>query len=282
MVRAYKPENLQNALAIKKKTRVIPMGGGTDLMVKRRRGPGLTPGFEEPVMFISHLEEIKNVELDEENIRIGSACSFASLLGNDEVPQVLKTAVSGIATPAIRNMGTIGGNICNASPAGDTLPVLNAMDASVVLRSMDEERTLNLGQFITAPGTTLMKEDELLTEVVIPKRSFDIIFYRKVGTGISISKVSFTGLAEIEKGRVKDIRISFGAVAPTVVRSRENEERLIGKTAGEIEKMIPEISSSYSVLIDPINDQRSNALYRRAVSLRLLSHFLCTELMPEL
>ena len=276
MVRAYRPQSFQKALEIKKGTPVITIAGGTDLMVKRRRSTGLSPYFEVPVIFITHLEEIKGVSLDRGNIRIGAACSFAVLLQNEAVPPILKTAVSRIASPAVRNIGTIGGNICNASPAGDTLPVLYALDASVVLKSIDQERTLKIGEFITSPGETVLGEDELLKEIVIPEKYFNVNFYRKVGIGTtnSISKVAFTGIAEILNGMVKDIRISFGAVAPTVVRSRAYEESLIGHSGKEIEKMIPEINGMYSDLINPINDQRSSAVYRRAVSLRLLGHFL--------
>ncbi len=276
MVRTYRPQSFREALEIKKGGPVITFAGGTDLMVKRKRSTGLSSHFEEPVIFITHLEEIKGVSLDGGNIRIGAACSFAFLIQNEAVPLILKTAVSRIASPAVRNMGTIGGNICNASPAGDTLPVLYALDASVVLKSMDQERALKISEFITAPGETVLREDELLKEIVIPKKPFGVNFYRKVGTGMTntISKITFTGIAETQSGRVKDIRITFGAVAPTVVRSRANEERLIGHSGKEIEKMIPEISSLYSTLINPINDQRSNAFYRRSVSLRLLGHFL--------
>ncbi len=276
MVRTYRPQSFQEALEIKKGAPVITIAGGTDLMVKRKKWAGLLPCFEVPAMFIAHLGEMKGVRLDGGNIRIGAACSFALLLQNEAVPQILKTAVSRIASPAVRNMGTIGGNICNASPAGDTLPGLYALDASVVLKSIDRERILKIGEFITAPGETVLREDELLKEIVIPEKPFGVNFYRKVGTGMTntISKITFTGIAETQSGRVKDIRITFGAVAPTVVQSRANEERLIGHSGKEIEKMIPEISSLYSALINPIDDQRSNAFYRRSVSLRLLGHFL--------
>lgn len=276
MVRTYRPQSFQEALEIKKGTPVITIAGGTDLMVKRKKWAGLSPYFEAPAMFIAHLGEIKGVRLDGGNIRIGAACSFTLLLQNEAVPQILKTAVSRIAAPAVRNMGTIGGNICNASPAGDTLPGLYSLDASVVLKSIDQERTLKIGEFITSPGETVLGEDELLKEIVIPEKPFNVNFYRKVGMGMtnSISKVTFTGIAEILSGMVKDIRISFGAVAPTVVRSRANEESLIGHSGKEIEKMIPEINDMYSDLINPIDDQRSSAVYRRAVSLRLLGHFL--------
>ena len=267
-----------------RENRAIPLAGGTDLMVSQRRWSGLSPLFAKPVLFIGHLEEIKRVEPDIINIKIGSACSLSSLLEHREIPEVLKIVISQMATPAIRNIGTLGGNICNASPAGDALPVLYALDASVVLQRKAEIRTLPIEKFITGPGETVLKDDELLKAIIIPKKSYNVGFYRKVGTrqANSLSKLSFQGLARIEEGKISDIRISFGAVALTVIRSREIEGILIEKSGKEIEKLIPEVSSLYSEVIKPIDDQRSNIRYRKTISLKLLRYFLRTVLPSKI
>lgn len=284
MVRAYRPPDFQSALTIMRENRAIPLAGGTDLMVSRRRWSGLSPFFAKPVLFIGHLEEIKQVEPDITNIKIGSACSLTSLIEHREIPEVLKIVISQMATPAIRNIGTLGGNICNASPAGDALPVLYALDASVVLQRKAEIRTLPIEKFITGPGETVLKDDELLTSIIIPKKSYNVGFYRKVGTrqANSLSKLSFQGLARIEEGKISDIRISFGAVALTVIRSREIEELLIEKSGKEIEKLISEVNSLYSAVIKPIDDQRSNIRYRKTISLKLLRYFLRTVLISKI
>lgn len=284
MVRAYRPKNLGEALKIRGETRAIPMAGGTDLMVHRKRWPGLAPLFERPLLFIDRLREIATVGSDAENVRIGACCRLSSLFENGEVPGILKTAISQMASPAIRNRATIGGNICNASPAGDTLPILYALDSSVVLESSNGSRTLPIDRFITGPGETALRHDELLKEILIPKGEFNTVSYRKVGTraASSCAKLSFVGLAQRREKTVEDIRICFGAVAPTVVRSRPIEERLKGKNTGEIETMISEIRGLYSSLIQPIDDQRSNAYYRKTISLRLLDHFLVFGLQSTL
>lgn len=284
MVRVYRPPDFQSALTIMRENRAIPLAGGTDLMVSRRRWSGLSPFFVKPVLFIGHLEEIKRVEPDITNIKIGSACSLTSLLEHREIPEVLKIVISQMATPAIRNIGTLGGNICNASPAGDALPVLYALDASVVLQRKAEIRTLPIEKFITGPGETVLKDDELLTSIIIPKKSYNVGFYRKVGTrqANSLSKLSFQGLARIEEGKISDIRISFGAIALTVIRSREIEELLIEKSGKEIEKLISEVNSLYSAVIKPIDDQRSNIRYRKTISLKLLRYFLRTVLISKI
>ena len=276
MVEAYRPQNYKQALELLGEKLVVPLAGGTDLMVKSGGLSGCGPGLDFPALFIGHLEELKKVEDYGNFIRIGSACTYARILENRSVPEILKAAVLRLATPAIRNAGTIGGNICNASPAGDTLPVLYALDASVVLESINDTRTLPIEDFITGPGETVIKNDELLKEIVVPKKSFDAVFYKKVGTGVvnSLSKVSFTGLAVVERRTVRDIRISFGAVSPTVVRSKKLENIISGKNVQDIVRIVPELGNLYSVLIDPLDDQRSTACYRKAVSIRLLEYFL--------
>jgi xanthine dehydrogenase FAD-binding subunit len=280
----HRPQTLREALELRKEVETIPYAGGTDLMVKRRRWSGLAPFFDRPVIFISHLQELQKVELEPDTIKISSACTLASLLENKRVPDILKKAVREIGSPAIRNVATIGGNICNASPAGDSLPVLYALDASIVLENVSSKRTLPIEQFIKAPGEAVLHDDELLTQIILPLHRYNVIYYRKVGTrkANSLSKLSFVGLAKTQGGGVDDVRISFGAVSPTVVRSRTIEKVIKNKSREEIERSIPHICALYSELINPIDDQRSTSLYRSETALRLLSHFLTSELIPEL
>jgi len=188
--------------------------------------------------------------------------------------------IAEIASPAIRNLATIGGNICNASPAGDTLPPLYVMNARVVLSSFTSEREMKIMDFIKGPGSTDLKEEELLKEIIIPVEFFNIVFYRKVGTrkANSLSKVSFAGVARLDDGIIKDIRISFGAVAPTPLRAPEIEEEIIGKNKVKIIAKIPDILEKYARIIRPIDDQRSTARYRKTISLKILEYFLKEEI----
>lgn len=278
MVRAYRPPDFESALDIMREIHAIPFAGGTDLMVSHRNLSGLPPRFERPVLFIGHLEEIKKVEVTRDDIVIGACCTLSSLHHNESVPHALKTVIEHIASPSIRNRATIGGNICNASPAGDTLPILYALNAAIVLESKGKKRIIPIEDFVTGPGQITLMEDELVSGIRIPRNEdkFDIFFYRKIGTraGYSCAKLSFTGLARTERGRVKDIRISFGAVAATVIRSREIEENMKDKTGDKIERMLPEITSSYEAMVTPIDDQRSTSYYRKNISFKLLQYFL--------
>ncbi|RKZ01452.1 MAG: hypothetical protein DRQ10_02065 [Candidatus Hydrothermota bacterium] len=276
MVNAYRPSTIDEALRIRNETKALPLAGGTDLMVRYKNWAGLPPKFSQPVMFVAHLHELKGIEVEGDELIIRSATTLTELLKDGRVPEVLKLAVKEMASPLVRNIATIGGNICNASPAGDTLPPLYALDAKVVLRSVEGERTVPIEDFITGPGQTVLKENEILCEIRIPMDEFDSIFYRKVGTrrANALSKVSFVGLKNLQGDRIDDIRIAFGAVAPTVVRSRDAEKMLKGIKIDEIEQIYPSIEAKYAELIRPIDDQRSTAEYRKIVSLRLLRFFL--------
>ncbi len=276
MVNAYRPKNLDEALKIRGEKDVIPIAGGTDLMVRYRNISGATPRFEKPVLFVGHLEEIKNIEIEDSFIKIGSSATLTSLLQNKDIPSILKSAVLDMAAPTVRNIGTIGGNICNASPAGDTLPPLYALGSRVILTSAEEVRNIPIDKFIKGPGQTDLRDNELLTEILIPIQNFDREFYKKVGTrkAMALSKLSFVGLAKIDGEKIADIRIAFGAIAPTVVRSREIEQEIIGHNVDEIAKLSDSIVSKYSGLFNPIDDQRSNKFYRNHISMKLLQYFL--------
>jgi len=284
MVSAFRPSALGEALALlaesRGERRAVPLAGGTDLMVKWRRAFGRPAGdepvFPRPVVFVGHLKELGGVSVEGARIRIGAACTFSSLLAHPAVPAPFKEIVSRIASPAIRNRGTVGGNVCNASPAGDTLPYLYALDAKAVLRRNGGIRELLVRELVTGPGETALTDDELLVSLDVPLAPFNVFFYRKVGArrANSCSKLSFLGLARVEGGAVEDIRVCFGAVAPVVVRSREIEESLRGREVGELREIVPRVVRSYGGLLRPIEDRRSAARYRMEVSLRLLERFL--------
>ena len=281
MVETFCPDNLNEALSLLRKTGGTVLAGGTDLMV-RYRGPG-TPAFERNLLYIGRLPELRYVREEGGAAHIGACTTYAELLASD-IPPVLREAVGLIGSPAIRNAGTMGGNICNASPAGDSIPPLIALGATVRIMSLGKSRTLPLSDFITGPGTTVLRPDELLAGISLERGDFDIVFYKKVGTRAAnaLSKLSFTGLARTAGGILEKVRICFGGVAPVVVRSEELEKGLCGMDADTLEEAADEVGRGYEKLIEPIDDQRSTKLYRREVSLRLLDYFIRNVVVPGL
>jgi CO/xanthine dehydrogenase FAD-binding subunit len=181
-----------------------------------------------------------------------------------------------MASPAIRNIATMGGNIGHASPAGDSLPMLYALGAQLTLQSGEGQSVVNLAEFITGPGQTVLKDHEIIRHIRIPLDDYNRLYYRKVGTrrANGIAKLSVFAVARAVKTRLDEIRISFGAVAPTVVRSQKAEALLKTLWPGQISARLEEVQAYYAPLITPVDDIRSGKAYRLRVAFRLLQECL--------
>jgi len=280
MVDGYFPSTFEEALKILNEKDVIIYAGGTDLMVRNKNATSLLPKFNNDLLYIGNLKELKEIKESVDKLEIGATCSLSSLLREKEIPEILKEAIRQIASPAIRNVGTLGGNICNASPAGDTLPVLYALDGKLKLTSKNSSREVYIKDFILGPRKTILEKNEILESIIISKAEFNKLYYQKVGSrkASAISKLSFVGLAQVKDEKIKDIRITLGSVAPKIIRIKEAEDILIGSNINDIEIKILDIIKMYSKEIVPIDDQRSTAVYRKTVSLRLIQYFLNIEL----
>lgn len=280
MVEGYSPNTFEQALKILNEKDVIIYAGGTDLMVKNKNEALLLPKFTKDLLYVGNLNELREIKEDHNTIKIGAACTLSSLLRVESVPEVLKEAIRNIASPAIRNIGTIGGNICNASPAGDTLPILYALEAKLKLSSINSSREVDINDFILGPGKIILKNNEILESILIEKANFNKVYYQKVGArkASAISKISFVALAEVIDEKIIDIRIAIGSVGPKIVRVKTAEDILIGRELKGIENIMSEITIVYSENVNPISDQRSTAIYRKTVTLKLIQYFLNIEL----
>ena len=276
MVNSYYPETVTKALEIRREHPGAQLiMGGSDVMVVRK--------FKEDLIFLNQISELKKVCVKGQDLYIGAGAVYSELLQNDLIPELLKRAVLQIASPAIRNVGTVAGNICNASPAGDTLPVLYVMDALVEAESVTSDgeisgRMIPIEDFIRGVRKTDLKDNEIVTAVIIPDfRRFDEyeIRYEKVGgrRAEAISKLSFAGMKVTNGDKVRDIRFSFGSVGVTTLRMRSMEKKIADQGWGAADEVI----SDYEDMLKPIDDQRSTAKYRKTVCLNLLRDFLKNE-----
>jgi CO/xanthine dehydrogenase FAD-binding subunit len=277
-ITAYRFDHLDQTLSQLNKEDCTIMAGGTDVMVFHKSRRGVPPEFSKPIVFIDHLAELKHVSKHNNDLHIGACCTYTELLEHPLIPSVLKSAIKTIAAPAIRNRGTLGGNICNASPAGDTLPLLYVFNAMLRLRSENGERLVAISDFIQAPRRIQRLSNEMLTEIILPsvlEKGTHVVF-EKVGNrnADAIAKVSFAGFIRINQERIDDIRFAFGAVGPTMVRSSDIERLLIGKSLPLSVSDITTIVDAFDKMIRPIDDQRSTAVYRKTVALNLLRYFL--------
>ncbi|MDA3810108.1 MAG: FAD binding domain-containing protein [Spirochaetaceae bacterium] len=282
MSSSYRPESLSELVKLLSEKELIPFAGGTDLMVQFAGVDG--PQFSGDVVFIAHLKELQEIRRDGFNLVIGSCVTLSEIEKISEVPELLRNAVSEIAAPALRNRGTMGGNICNASPAGDSIPPLYVLDASFRLVSQNGERILKAVEFFKGPGKTDRRKDEILKEIIIPLKEWNVSKYRKVGTRAAnaLTKCSITAAAKTKGGRIDDLSIAFGAVGPVIVKDSSIEKRLIGLNLKEVQKKLDSILKDYSTVIIPIDDQRSTAVYRKQVCLNLLRDFLEEDLISNL
>ena len=269
-----RPSSLSAALEFRAEHRALPFAGGTDLMVRRRGYSGTGTRFSEAVLLLDNVRELKTLEIEENVLEIGAGVTLAELLDFSRLPELLRRGVELIAAPALRNRATLAGNICNASPAADSLPPLYVHEAELVLRSISGERRMGLMEFITGPGATVLKQNELLTAIHIPLLPAGRVYYRKVGTrrANALSKLSAAGFVRLKEGVVRDFRFALGAVAPRVVRLTEAENLITGKSSPRLD--CESVLAAAAPRVCPIDDQRSTADYRRQVALNCLKEFL--------
>jgi len=252
------------------KARII--AGGTDLMVR------VNNCQEKPECFLYIGEAGLNYIREEENdIVIGSATTLTELLNSELISKnlpMLKTAVSKMASVAVRNMATIGGNICNASPAADTAVPLLTLNARLKLLSSKGERVVNISEFFKGPGKVSLNEDEFLKEIIVPKQGNAKWAYRKLGRrkADTLSVVSGGVLMELENGLCKDVRIALGAVGPTPVLAVKTSDILRGKKVDQA--LIEEAANKVVEEISPIDDQRCSKWYRNRASKAILKDLL--------
>lgn len=274
MIQHFIPSNLNEALEILSKHNCFIFAGGTDLMVQKHISTGVLPHFEKDILYVMGLKELDYINLDnDKNIHIGASTRFIEIEESPLVPEIYKKVVREIASPNIRNMATMTGNIANASPAGDSIVPLVLNDADVVLVSVNGERTISVNDFILGVRKIDRKPDEMIKEIVLKPQELNY-FYKKVGSrkAESITKVSFLGAYRVEGGIIKDFRVAFGSVAIKVVRNTKVEKKYIGKSIKELK--VNQVVQDYAKLIAPITDQRSNKEYRHKVAMNLLKKFL--------
>ena len=237
------------------------LAGGTDLLVR------LKDSMNWPILIdISGLQELRGISVNGNTITIGALSTYTELLASDILKQhasVLLQAAQLVGSPQIRNRGTIGGNIANGSPAGDTLPPLYVLGATVVTVGSKGSRKIAIEDFFTGPGKTVLLRNEIIVSIHIPPAENEKQIFLRLGQrkALAISKVSIAVSAITGKGNIEDIRIALGSVAPTVIRANKTEELLKGAVLTDASiQAACEVVEKEAV---PISDIRSEEEYRR-------------------
>ena len=252
---------------------VKPIAGGTDLMVS------LTGELAPPpasVVDLWAIEALRGIAIDGDALALGALTTYTdvrrSALCREHVPALVEAAAT-IGAAQIQNRGTLGGNIANASPAGDTLPVLLAADAVIVVGSERGERDVPAAEFWTGYRQTALAHDELIVRIRLPLAAEREMRFRKVGTrrAQAISKVVMA-VAWQGDGTWHDVRVALGSVAATPIRAAATEAAL------EDRRPTPETADAAAEALAgelaPIDDVRSTAEYRRLVAARVLHRII--------
>jgi CO/xanthine dehydrogenase FAD-binding subunit len=231
-----RPKNIDQGCRILSENRgkVRILAGGTYVIIEMRENK-LDPSIE-MVMEISHLKELRFIEDDGKNIRIGAAATHAEVAESELIREnapLLAEASATVGSPQIRNRGTLAGNSITASPAADTIPPLLVLDATVVLRRGTENREVPLRDIFTGPNQINIGDDELVTEIYFEKppddtRTAFIKLARR--NSAAKSRMNFAALArQNDDGEVIELRISAGSVTPSPIRFTAAEDLLLGK-----------------------------------------------------
>ena len=260
-----------------------PIAGGTDLMVQITGELGEPP---DRVVDIWGLDELRGIRVEGDTLVVGALTTYTEIQRSDAVHEhlpVLAEVAATIGAAQIQNRGTIGGNVVNASPAGDTLPVLLATDAVIVLGSARGERSVLAAEFFPEYRRTARADDELVLAVRFPIEPARHVRFRKVGTrrAQAISKVVMALSWQTDGGGNgaeagwHGVRLALGSVAPTPVRAPATEAVLEGSTPTS--DAADAAAAALEAEIQPIDDVRSTAAYRRAVAGRVLHRLIRDE-----
>lgn len=241
------------------------IAGGTDLIIQ------ISDGFITPQMLIdiSHIEKLKKIERIEEGFKIGAAVTLGEIASSKFLPQCLIQGAKSIGSPQIRNLGTIGGNICNASPCGDILTPIIVLEGELILISPYGKRIIPAKDFFIGPKKTIITENEILTEIVFKKlfSNEENSSFRKIGkrNGQTISQVNVAIWLKKRKksNEIEDIRIAVGSVAPIPLKLEKVEIFLKGRTINQ--EILKDALKVIDKQIKPISDVRASENYRRMV-----------------
>ena len=244
----------------------VVLQGGTDLMVSIKQ-KGLRPSH---IVSLRNLRgELGKIKESHDGVRIGAAVTFHDLEQSAVIRKrftALHEAVEQIASYQIRNTATIGGNLCNASPAADSAPPLMVLDAKLIVRGVEGKREVPIESFFKGPGKTALSRSDVLTEVLIPTPAAESgASFHKLGRRMSedISVASAAAYLGMKSGVTAVARIALGSVAPTPLRAHKAEKALVGKRLTN--ETILEAAFAAKEECSPITDLRAGADYRRAM-----------------
>lgn len=277
----YIPTSIKEASGLLRNEGGIPIAGGTDVMIKLRRGV-----IRNAVLVnIKNIPEIAGIREENGRVRIGSGTKISALAANplikERYPALAEGALS-IGTPQIRNLGTIGGNACNASPCADTAPGLLVSEARVEISDGGGSREVDIDKFWTAPGKSVLEPGELVTGFLMPEPMQNVRQgFLKLGPrrAADIAVVNIAMGFALKDGVLRGVRISLGSVAPTPLRAHSAEALLEGACIAKLHYTA--VAEAATKDVAPISDVRGSEWYRREAVAALVEQLLTKILGPQ-
>lgn len=278
------PKSLDEALKIlDNNTKLNIISGGTDVLIKLHHGKI----SDAELLSIKNLNSLRDIKLLEDNtISIGATTTFSDIFRseiiNNNIPILSEAAVS-MGGPQIRNMATIGGNICNGAVSADSAPALFSLNALLKLKSLNNERIVKITEFYDGPGKVKIERNEILTEILIKEEDYKnkkgkyIKFANRKALDISMLGIAL--LYEIEDNTFKDLRVSLGVAAPTPIRCRTAENFAIGNSVTN--EVINKIAELARVDSNPRNSWRGSRDYRLHLISTLIKRILSDALIKS-
>ena len=278
------PKSLDEALKVlDSNTKLKIISGGTDVLIKLHHGKI----SDVELLSIKNLDTLRDIKiLEDKTISIGANSTFSDIFRseviNNNIPILSEAAVL-MGGPQIRNMATIGGNVCNGAVSADSAPALFSLNAELKLKSLNNERIVKITEFYDGPGKVKIERNEILTEILIKEEDYKnkkgkyIKFANRKALDISMLGVAL--LYEIEDNTFKDLRVSLGIAAPTPIRCRTAENFAIGN--GVTNEVINKIAELAKVDSNPRNSWRGSRDYRLHLISTLIKRILSNELIKK-
>lgn len=260
----HKPQTLEEALQLKKEhPRAVFIAGGTDVMVQIKNRE-LRPS---DLISLRNIPDLSHIEVNG-GACIGSLTTITDIIHHPELARafpVLREAAERIGSVQIRNVATLGGNLCNSSPCADMALPLLIHEANVRLHSLNATREIPIEEFFQAPGKSCLRDDEIMTHILLDTTGEKALtgFMKKGRVKMDLSIVSVALLLEMEGNLCRRARLAAGSAAPVPLRLRLAEERLQGSILTE--KVIQEVQTLSEESVLPITDIRSSDNYRRQI-----------------
>ena len=270
----FSPQSTVSLLSTLKRTpQTVPFAGGTYILGKNKKK---YPSLPASIIYLKGIDELCRIHRTERYIEVGACASIGKILniGSKVLPPILYRALKSIGTPALRNLATLGGNLCAPEQRLTAFPVLLLLDARIELRKAGASRWIGINRFVGPDGSLAIESGEILSRIRIPLKDWNVQVFKRLSSGVSHTEhsLSFCGLAENSKSVLIDFRFAFATMGKTIFRSREIEAELASRKLPLSPKDRTSVVEAFGDIIETMTLTLSR--YQRRMAFNLFRWFL--------